>query len=156
MKSLDVEVKPHKIYDRYGATHDGRVVKLNVKYLTSKKEANIVKQRSKSQVQLYMDGKRASMSVGKFIYECWVGEVPDGMYVDYEDGDRQNRCVDNLVLSKIGSGSGAGGRRSSLTAEQIKEVKMRFELGDAPMDIATALGISYNVVWGTLNSSRLA
>lgn len=46
------------------------------------------------------DGSKLSVNrfVHRLVYEHFIGEIPEGMTVDHDDGDRQNNFKDNLKL----------------------------------------------------------
>ena len=36
--------------------------------------------------------------VHRFVYECYDGNIPDGMQINHIDSNRQNNCINNLEL----------------------------------------------------------
>lgn len=53
-----------------------------------------------------------------------MGEIPDGHYVQYKDGDRQNLSLENLYLKS----------NSDFRKEEYKEGRLGFQLAKSELD----------------------
>lgn len=46
--------------------------------------------------------------VHRLVYEAFIGDIPEGMTVDHEDGNKQNNHVSNLQIMSRGGNSQKG------------------------------------------------
>lgn len=58
------------------------------------------------------------------MWTAFVGEIPDGYYVQYKDGDRRNLALENLYLKS----------NSDFRKEEYKEGRLGFQLTKSELD----------------------
>jgi len=100
------------------------------------------------------DGKRKSMAVHRVVYQCFVGELIDGLTIDHQDSIKSNNHFSNLVQMSFSENSkkenvGKTNPRSNrkLTPEIINSVfKMRSE-GVSFNEISRRIGMSPAMSW---------
>lgn len=102
-----------------------------------------------------IDGKRKNQSVHRLVVEAFSGSIPEGMWVNHKDGNKQNNHVDNLEITtpsnnhlhasrvlKRKYARGDGNPLSILTNEGRDAAKELKALGWSQRKIARALQVS--------------
>tara|TARA_B110000881_G_C18316564_1_gene384640 strand:+ start:93 stop:611 length:519 start_codon:yes stop_codon:yes gene_type:complete len=84
-------IAQHPIYKNYGARENGIV--MNLKYWRILKPS---KCKRYLKVELYGDQNRKQMLIHRFVYECFKGNIPDGLEIDHIDNNKHNNHIDNL------------------------------------------------------------
>lgn len=109
-------------------------------------------------VNLYKDGKGATISIHKLVMRSFVGEAPPGMNVNHKDGVKKNNALTNLEYVTFASNSmhafvtgllpqaptykGAENGNASLSEAQAIEIAVRLQRGERACDIAKDMGVS--------------
>ena len=87
----------HPVFDNYASDSRGNVYSMNYnKTGAIKRLSEVNNGNGYLQVCLWKDGKPKSYLVHRFVYECIIGEIPEGFHVDHVDFNRQNNSIDNL------------------------------------------------------------
>lgn len=68
--------------------------------------------------------ERKSNSGAVLVWTAFVGEIPNGYYVQYKDGDRRNLALKNLYLKS----------NSDFRKEEYREGRLGFQLGKSEFD----------------------
>lgn len=68
--------------------------------------------------------ERKSNSGAVLVWSAFVGEIPDGYYVQYKDGNRRNLSLENLYLKS----------NSNFRKEEYKEGRLGFQLAKSELD----------------------
>lgn len=68
--------------------------------------------------------ERKSNSGAVLVWTAFVGEIPDGHYVQYKDGNRRNLALKNLYLKS----------NSDFRKEEYKEGRLGFQLSKSELD----------------------
>lgn len=68
--------------------------------------------------------ERKSNSGAVLVWTAFVGEIPDGYYVQYKDGNRRNLALKNLYLKS----------NSDFRKEEYKEGRLGFQLAKSDLD----------------------
>jgi hypothetical protein len=63
------------------------------KELSQKTKANGYKE-----VCLYINKKPIMKYVHRLVAEFWIGDIPNGYFINHVDGNKANNCVDNLEI----------------------------------------------------------
>lgn len=84
----------HPDFTNYYATDDGRVFSTARKTVRELKPTLINSGYYK--INVSQNGTNKTMTISRFMYECFNGPVPDDMHVDHIDGDRLNNTLENL------------------------------------------------------------
>lgn len=88
----------HFEHKKYFATSDGEVISFkgrNPKFITQCKHG-----RGYTQFQASLGTGKYTKSflTHRFVYECFYGEIPEGMQIHHIDHDKQNNALDNLQM----------------------------------------------------------
>jgi hypothetical protein len=67
---------------------------------------------------------RKSNSGAVLVWTAFIGEIPDGHYVQYRDGNRRNLTLKNLYLKS----------NSEFRREEYKEGRLGFQLAKSDLD----------------------
>lgn len=95
--------KPIHQNNNYMISNHGRIRTYNYKsngQLLTLKQMNIGHENFLVYTILCRNYGKKAFSVGRLVYEHFVGKIPDGYTVFNKDGDTWNNCVENLVLMK--------------------------------------------------------
>lgn len=87
------ETKTHRIYTEYSCNSDGVVYKQG-------KLVNILINNKGGYQYFYIriNKKQKQITLSRFVWECWVGDIPYKYYIKNIDGDKENNKLDNLEL----------------------------------------------------------
>ena len=99
MEQLKIEfLYEHPVHKGYACDEEGNVYSLN--YNRTGKVRKLKPGKSKDgylHFGIFKDGKQVSRPrVHRFVWECIIGEIPDGYDVDHLGFDRQNNRIENL------------------------------------------------------------
>jgi hypothetical protein len=90
-------IEQHPIHPEYFGTSDGEVI--SYKGLKPKFIVQCNHQRGYTQFQIsHSRYTRTHFLTHRFIYECFFGEIEEGMCVHHIDHDKRNNNIDNLML----------------------------------------------------------
>ena len=85
----------HHIYTNFGANKYGQIFNKKTKRCSiGFKKSSGYRQIRLSQIGL----PEKHFYVHRFVYECFNGDIPDGMEINHIDSNRQNNCIDNLEI----------------------------------------------------------
>ena len=91
------QIEQHPIQTDYFGTSDGEVISLKGNQPKFIVQCN--HQRGYTQFQASISRtKRKAFLTHRFIFECFFGEIEEGMCVHHMDHDKRNNCIDNLML----------------------------------------------------------
>ena len=91
------QIEQHPIQTDYCGTSDGEVISLKGNQPKFIVQCN--HQRGYTQFQASISTiKRKAFLTHRFIFECFFGEIEEGMCVHHMDHDKRNNCIDNLML----------------------------------------------------------
>ena len=85
----------HPIYTNYGANKFGQI------YNKKTNRCSIGNLQSCGYFIITLsqnDLPKKTVVVHRFVYECYNGNIPDGMQINHIDSNRQNNCINNLEV----------------------------------------------------------
>lgn len=85
--------RPIKGFDNYLVSKDGQIVNKKTGRLLCCSERNGYRR-----VNLSGHGKVCTFSVHRLVYENFIGDIPENMYIDHIDNNRANNKLENLRL----------------------------------------------------------
>lgn len=142
-------MKEHPYWKGYYATKNGSVIGRKGKPLKP-----IVHHTGYRAITLRQDGRQKQVRIHRFVWECLVGEIPEGLVINHIDGDKANNALDNLetITNKentqhayrLGLMKGESGERNSmskLSNEQAKRLILESQEGYSNKE----LGDKYNL-----------
>lgn len=111
-------------------------------------------------VQLWKDGRAYTRGVHRLVLTAFVGPCADGLEACHKDGNTSNCAADNLrwgtpasnQADRLPHGTDSRGARhggAKLTEAQVVEIRARKAGGEKSGAIATAVGVSIGLVYGT-------
>ena len=139
-KKQNVEMKCevfyyHHIYTNFGANKYGQIYNKKTKRVSTgnlKSSGYLATKLS----QINLPGK--SFYVHRFVYDCFYGDIPDGMQINHIDSNRQNNCIKNLELmtrsENMKHAFAAKKYKTKIeikTEKPIKSIKMDIELEES-------------------------
>lgn len=145
----------HPYWTKYAASENGSV------YGSRGGELSPIKHHTGYLViTVRKDGKQRQLRAHRFIWECCVGKIPEGMVINHKDGDKHNNSLDNLevvshkenvdhawqVLKREVTVRGENNAQAKLTEEQAKEVITLIKRGWSNPTIANRYGLHPNYV----------
>ena len=86
----------HFQHTSYYATTDGEVISFKGK--TPKFMIQCKHGRGYTQFAVSMGKEIKSYLTHRFVYECFYGEIPEGMQIHHIDHDKHNNALDNLQM----------------------------------------------------------
>lgn len=90
-------IEQHPIHTEYYGTSDGEVISYKGKHPKFIVQCN--HQRGYTQFQIsHSRYSRTHFLTHRFIFECFFGEIEEGMCVHHIDHNKRNNCIDNLML----------------------------------------------------------
>jgi predicted DNA-binding protein YlxM (UPF0122 family) len=93
----------------------------------------------------------------RYLYERYIGEIPDGAVVHHKDGNKQNNSLENLELMEFGQHSSMHNSKYDITPEKIAEMKEArefFSLEEiAELFNCSVKAVSYHI-GGNLNNGK--
>lgn len=104
------------------------------------------------------DGEIVRRMVHHLVLEAFVGLAPEGHECDHIDFNPENNRVENLRwvthtenirhTARAGRGSrGESNRKSKLTENDIRSIRLRYIEGFKRADIAATFHVSYDTIW---------
>ena len=87
-------IAQHAICTNYGAKEDGTI--LNLKTMRNVKPW--MNNCGYLYVNVRLNKKTKTYRLHRFVYECFIGDIPPELQVDHIDNDKVNNCIDNLQL----------------------------------------------------------
>jgi hypothetical protein len=154
-----IEVRPIAWAPGYYASRDGRVLSIRQWHrgIFALKGGN---SSGYQIVTLQTPTGGVAKSIHRLVAEAFLPAPPESTYiVRHLDGDSQNNCVDNLAWGtqsenardrfRHGKQTGARGEshpQARLTTAQVKEIRHRYDSGEAPVEIARHFPVSRGVV----------
>ena len=122
-------------------------------FKTSKQLKPCIGSSGYPQVDLCKQGKKRSLTIHQLVAKAFLGGIPDGMVVCHKDGNKLNRCVDNLRVDtqdsnnkdKVRHGVTARGEQiihSKLNQESVIEIRKLAASGIRHKKIAEQFGVS--------------
>ena len=85
-------MRSHPGFADYGADEDGQIFGYGGRKLKGNKSGGFLS------VNLIGEGKKRGVAAHRFVYECFLGSIPEGQQVVHRDGDSLNNAIDNLEL----------------------------------------------------------
>ena len=96
MMANQKQFEQHYLHKDYYATTDGEVISFkgkHPKFIIQCKHG-----RGYTQFVVSEKGTVKSYLTHRFVYECFYGEIPEGMQIHHIDHDKQNNALDNLQM----------------------------------------------------------
>ena len=126
----NILIEQHPIHKDYYGTSEGDVISFKGKQPKFIKQCN--HQRGYTQFQVYKSKNDVSMYLThRFVFECFFGEIEEGMCVHHIDHNKTNNGIDNLILVTDAEnkayakeyGVKVGGAADKYKANQLKKKK---------------------------------
>lgn len=93
----NILIEQHPVHKDYHATSDGNVISYKGKYPKFIVQCN--HQRGYTQFQIsHSRTTRTAFLTHRFIYECFFGEIEEGMCVHHINHIKTDNALDNLML----------------------------------------------------------
>lgn len=97
MANQNVLIEQHPIHKDYYGTSEGHIISFKNKQPKFIKQCN--HQRGYTQFRVsYSRSKGRMYLTHRFIYECFFGEIEEGMCIHHIDHNKTNNELDNLML----------------------------------------------------------
>lgn len=94
---LREEFIPIKEWPVFGVNKDAEVINFSTNHRIA---TRFREDRDQMVVSFRAGGQTRTVLIQTVVWNAFNGEIPDGYYISYKDGDKENCSLDNLVLRK--------------------------------------------------------
>ena len=136
----------------YSVTRDGRV------WSHAKKAFKVLQKSHKGylRVALYSGkGKCKVHSVHRLVYEAFISAIPDDLFINHADGNKENNALSNLEVVtrsqnelhayrelKRPTPKGSKNGHAKLDEDKVKQIRQLLSNGTHQRDIAKLMGVT--------------
>lgn len=118
-------------------------------------------------VKMMVDGKQTSCAAHRLVWRVVRGQIPNGLTVNHEDGDKANNDPENLTLATYSEQTlhayrtglmdehGERNPAAKLTNAQVEEIRERYSTGTETQEaIGAAFGVAFQTVSKIVRGER--